>query len=124
MRKQLAAPEEICLFIRLSLIRHSKKKGAFTYAKYYLINVSSAKPATKIITCEYSCLSSLLAPRSSLLAPRSSLLDPRSSLLGKSLGTSLAARSEERGGTVLSTGYQDQRGNLNSAFFLLNLRGE
>lgn len=37
---------------------------------------------------------------------------------------SLAARSEERGGTVLSTGYQDQRGNLNSAFVLLNLRAE
>ena len=63
MRKQLAAPEEICLFIHLSLIRHSKKKGAFTYAKYYLINVNSAKPATKIITCEYSCLSSLLVVR-------------------------------------------------------------
>ena len=40
MRKQLSVPEEICLFIRLSLIRHSKKKGAFTYAEYYLINVN------------------------------------------------------------------------------------
>ena len=110
MRKQLAAPEEICLFIRLSLIRHSKKKGAFTYAEYYLINVNSAKPAIKIITCEYSCLSSLLAPRSSLLVAREVPGDVPS--------------SEERGGTVLSTGYQDQRGNLNSAFVLLNLRAE
>ena len=63
MRKQLAVPEEICLFIRLSLIRHSKEKGAFTYAEYYLINVDSAKPAIKIINCEYSCLSSLLVAR-------------------------------------------------------------
>ena len=103
MRKQLAAPEEICLFIHLSLIRHSKKKGAFTYAKYYLINVSSAKPAIKIITCEYSCLSSLLVARE---VPGD------------------VPSSEERGGTVLSTGYQDQRGNLNSTFVLLNLRAE
>ena len=63
MRKQLAVSEEICLFIRLSLIRHSTKKGVFAYAEYYLMNVNSAKPAIKIITCEYSCLSSLLVAR-------------------------------------------------------------
>ena len=74
------------------------------------MNVNSAKPAIKIITCEYSCLSSLLAPRSSLL--------------GTSLGMSLAARSEERGEKAVFAGYQDQRGNLNSAFVLLNLRAE
>ena len=110
MRKQLAAPEEICLFIHLSLIRHSKKKGAFTYAKYYLINVNSAKPAIKIITCEYSCLSSLLVARD---VPGDV---PSSEERG--------ARSEERGEKAVFAGYQDQRGNLNSAFVLLNLRAE
>ena len=103
MRKQLAVPEEICLFIRLSLIRRSKKKGAFTYAEYYLINVNIAKPAIKIVTCEYSCLSSLPVARD---VPGD------------------VPSSEERGEKAVFAGYQDQRGNLNSAFFLLNLRGE
>ena len=103
MRKQLAVPEEICLFIRLSLIRHSTKKGVFAYAEYYLMNVNSAKPAIKIITCEYSCLSSLLVARD---VPGD------------------VPSSEERGEKAVFAGYQDQRGNLNSAFVLLNLRAE
>ena len=103
MRKKLAVPEEICLFIRLSLIRHSTKKGVFAYAEYYLMNVNSAKPAIKIITCEYSCLSSLLVARD---VPRD------------------VPSSEERGEKAVFAGYQDQRGNLNSAFVLLNLRAE
>ena len=105
MRKQLAAPEEICLFIRLSLIRHSKKKGAFTYAKYYLINVSSAKPATKIITCEYSCLSSLLVARD---VPRD------------------VPRSEERGARRDSSIHRLPRSErkLKLGVFSLNLRDE
>ena len=67
------------------------------------MNVNSAKPAIKIITCEYSCLSSLLVARD---VPGD------------------VPSSEERGEKAVFAGYQDQRGNLNSAFFLLNLRGE